>query len=171
MPKLNQSHRQYETPQVTPDQLATPQYGGDAPSRDDVVRSVNARAQVRHEMKRQDLADVEVVPDSSELVGDERVGVRNWGYLAKKGLEFGVNAFYNSLPPGMDIEDQELCDIREMKMVVYDTGLGYPGDGWAVRQRGSQMPNKKDTGRKSETNYIGGGKRILNPPKVSGGGN
>ena len=27
---------------------------------------------------------------------------------------FSVNRFYNGLPPGMDIEDQELCDIRRM---------------------------------------------------------
>lgn len=169
MAKITQSNKQYETPQVTPDQLATEQFGGDAPSKDDVIRSANARAQKRHEMKSQQVADAEVLPDSSELVGDERVGARNWGYLAKKGLVFGVNALYNSLPPGMDIEDQEVCDIREMKMVVYDTGLGYPGDGWAVRQRGSQMPNKRDVGRPRETNYVG--KARSNPPKVSGGGN
>jgi hypothetical protein len=165
MPKVTQSRRQYETPQVTPDQLATEMYGGEAPSKDDVIRSAHARAQKRHEMKRQPLADMDVLPDSSELSGDERVGVRDHGYLAKKGLEFGVNAFYNSLPPGMDIEDQEVCDIREMKMVVYDTGLGYPGDGWTTRQRGSQMPNTKDLGRPGETNYLG--QSSLEPPKVT----
>lgn len=170
MAKIKQSNRrQYETPQVTPDQLATEIYGGMAPSKDDIIRSANARAQKRHEMKNADLADVGVLPDSSELVGDERVGIRDYGYLAKKGLEFGVNAFYNSLPPGMDLEDQEVSDIREMKMVVYDTGLGYPGDGWAVRTRGAQMPNKKDVGRPSETNDWG--PSANDPPGVAGGGN
>lgn len=171
MPKLTQKGtKQWETPQIESKQLATEVVGGEAPSREDIIRSANARAQKRHEMKRQQLADMEVLPDSSELAGDERVGVRNWGYLAKKNLEFGVNAFYNSLPPGMDIEDQEVCDIREMKMVVYDTGLGYPGDGWTIRRRGRQMPNTPDHGRPGETNYVGDGDR-LNSPSVAGGGN
>jgi hypothetical protein len=31
------------------------------------------------------------------------------------GSRFMANAvFYNTLPPGMDIEDQEMCDIRKM---------------------------------------------------------
>jgi hypothetical protein len=127
-----------------------------APDKKDVIRSVNARAQKRHEMKNQHLADEEVLPDSSEVVGDERVGIRDSGYLVKKNLEFGVNAFYLSLPPGMDIEDQENADIREMQLVVYDTGLGYPGDGWTPRRgTGNQMPRVKDVGRPGETNYMG----------------
>jgi len=169
MAKVQQGRRQYETPQITPDQLATPMYGGDAPSKDDVMRSANARAQRRHEMKRQPLADTEVLPDSAELLGDERVGIRNVGYLSKKGLEFGVNAMYNSLPPGMDIEDQENCDIREQELRVYDRGISYPGDGWSTRMRGEQMPDKTDTGRNDKTNYVGSS--TVNPPKVTGGGN
>ena len=169
MPKLTQSGKQWETPQITPSQLATETVGGMAPSHIDIIKSANARGQKRHEMKKQALADLEVLPDSSELVGDERVGIRNEGYLAKKNLEFGVNALYNSLPPGMDIEDQEVCDIRQMELRVYDGGLGYEGDGWVVRQRGKQMPNKKDWGRNEETNYMGS--KGLNPPKVAGGGN
>ena len=167
MAKLTQSGKQWETPQIEAAQIATEMYGGDAPSKDDVIRSANARAQKRHEMKKQKLADVEVLPDSSELIGDERVGARNYGYLAKKNLEFGVNAFYNSLPPGMDIEDQEVCDMREMKMVVYDTGLGYPGDGWTHRVKGEQMPNTPDRGRPAETNYLGTTR--VDVPKVTGG--
>ena len=169
MPKLTQSGKQWETPQIVPDQLATETVGGMTPSHIDVIRSANARAQKRHEMKNQSLADLDVLPDSCELVGDERVGIRNHGYLSKKNLEFGVNAMYNSLPPGMDIEDQEVTDIRQMELRVYERGLGYPGDGWVVRQRGSQMPNKMDTGRNAETNYMG--TKQLSPPKVSGGGN
>ena len=156
MPKITQSSKmQYETPQITPDQLATKMYGGDAPSKEDIIKSANARAQARHEMKKSEVADVDVLPDSSEMVKNEMVGARNSGYLAKKGLEFGVNAFYNSLPPGMDIEDQELCDIRVMEMRAYEGGLGYPGDGWVVRAAGQQMPNKKDMGRPEMTNYTG----------------
>lgn len=151
MAKLTQRMKQYETPQVTPDQMATESFGGEAPSHVDVIKSANARAQKRHEMKRQGLADLEVLPDSAEMVGDERVGICDRGYLVKKGLEFGVNALYNSLPPGMDIEDQEVCDIRKEDMVVYSGGLSFPGDGWTRRQAG----RANDSGRPGLTNYIG----------------
>src|SRR3974390_1404590 len=110
--KVTQSGKQWETPQITPEQLSTPTYGGGAPSAVDVIKSANDRAQTRPEGKNPHLADTEVLPDSSELVGDERVGIRDHGYLSKKNTPYGVNAFFNSLPPGMDIEDQEICDIR-----------------------------------------------------------
>lgn len=159
MPKVNQKERgQYESPQVTPNQLSTPMYGGPAPSKDDVIRSAHARGGMRHEMKRSEVADVDVLPDSAEMLGNEMVGVRNNGYLAKKGLEFGVNAFYNTLGPGMDIEDQENADIRAMDMVVYEGGLSFPGDGWTHRSLGSQMPRTKDMGRPAMTNKIGSSK-------------
>jgi len=154
MPKITQPGRKmYETPQVTPDQLATEMYGGDAPSHTDIIKSANARAQKRHEMKGQHVADVGVLPDSAEMAHNEMVGVRNSGYLVKKGLEYGVNAFYNSLPPGMDIEDQENADIRKMDLYAYEGGVGYPGDGWVYRSPGSMMPKTKDMGRPSETNH------------------
>src|SRR5277367_2334855 len=133
MAKLTQKSTQWETPQVTPNQTATEQFGGMAPSKEDVIKSANARAQRRHEMKRQSLADEEVLPQSTELIRNEMVGIKDSGYLVKKELEFGANAFYNSLPPGMDIEDQENCDIREMSFFTYEGGLGYLGDGWNTR--------------------------------------
>jgi hypothetical protein len=166
MAKVIQSSKQYETPQITPDQLSTALYGGEAPTHIDVIKSANARAQKRHEMKKSNLADVEVLPDSTELVGNELVGIKDSGYLAKKGLEFGVNALYNTLPPGMDIEDQEVCDIRKMEMTAYEGGLSYPGDGWVKRPRGTQMPRKLDWGRPAETNYIGGSG--MNPKNPAG---
>lgn len=151
MAKLTQRNKQYESPQVTPDQLATTTYGGDAPTHVDVIKSANARGQRRHEMKRQGLADLEVLPDSAQMVGNERVGIEDRGYLVKKGLEYGVNAMYNSLPPGMDIEDQENADIRQEDMITYSGGMGYPGDGWG----GKQSARMKDTGRPGKTNYVG----------------
>ena len=155
MPKITQQGRsQYETPQITPDQIGTQMYGGMAPSKEDVVRSVNARGSKRHEMKGEDVADVNVLPESAMMAGNEMVGIKDNGYLVKKGLEFGVNAFYNSLPPGMDIEDQELTDQREMQMVVYEGGVSFPGDGWTQRQLGAQMPRALDMGRKDMTNKI-----------------
>lgn len=156
-PAINQkSSGMYETPQITPDQLATEVYGGMAPTKDDVIKSANARGGKRHEMKRQNLADMDVLPDSTELLGNEMVGIKNSGYLSKKGTPYGVNALFNSLPPGMDIEDQEVTDQREIQMVVYERGLGYPGDGWAgKRTRGAQMPRVNDEGRPGMTNYKG----------------
>jgi hypothetical protein len=157
MAKLTQrGQSQWETPQIIPDQTATELFGGEAPTHVDVIKSANARGQKRHEMKRQGLADLEVLPDSAEMMGDEMVGIRDKGYLVKKNLEFGVNAMYNSLPPGMDIEDQENCDIRQEQMVVYEGGVGFPGDGWTPRRgSGNQMPRKMDKGRPGETNYVG----------------
>ena len=155
MPKITQPGRKmYETPQITTDQLSTEMYGGDAPTHTDIIKSANARAQKRHEMKGQHVADVGVLPDSAEMAHNELVGVRNSGYLAKKGLEFGVNAFYNSLPPGMDIEDQENSDIRKMEMLAYEGGIGYPGDGWVHRAAGAMMPKTKDMGRPGMTNDV-----------------
>jgi hypothetical protein len=159
MPKVNQKDRaSYETPQTTPNQLSTPMFGGAAPSKDDVIRSAHARGGMRHEMKSSDVADVDVIPDSAEMLGNEMVGVRNNGYLVKKGLEFGVNAFYNTLGPGMDIEDQENADIRAMDMVVYEGGISFPGDGWTHRSLGGQMPRTKDMGRPAMTNKNGSAK-------------
>jgi hypothetical protein len=156
MAKVTQNKRgMYETPQITPDQLATETYGGEAPTHVDIIRSANARAQKRHEMKNQKLADLEVLPDSAEVAGNEMVGVRNSGYITKKGLEFGVNAMTFSLPPGMDIEDQEISDIRREELVVYERGMSYPGDGWVPRTRGAQMTRKNDVGRPEKTNYMG----------------
>lgn len=167
MAKLTQKERgMWETPQIAPEQLATDMYGGEAPTHVDVIKSANARAQKRHEMKNQALADLEVLPDSTELAGNELVGVRNAGYLTKKNLEFGVNSMTFSLPPGMDIEDQENTDIREMRMVTFDRGLSYPGDGWSMRTRGEQMSTKADLGRPRETNYMG--TKGLNPRNPRG---
>lgn len=150
MPKLKQRD-QTETPQIQSKQNSTATPGGRMPSKEAVIRSANARGGKRHEMKDQALADVGVLPDSDMMVGDERVGIKNHEYLVKKGLEYGVNVHYNTLPPGMDIEDQENCDIRRMEFKSYRGGIGYPGDGWADPE-GSKL----DMGRPSETNYMGG---------------
>jgi hypothetical protein len=120
--------KMYESAQAARDGLATAQHGGSAPSKEDVVKSANARAQKRHEMKSERYADEKVLPGSGGSTV-EKTGIHNEGYLVKKGLQFGVNAFYNSLPPGMDIEDQENTDIRAQELKTV-TNLGYPGDGW-----------------------------------------
>jgi hypothetical protein len=152
MPKITQS-KQWETPQIEAETLTTETPGGMAPTMTDVMRSANARGQKLHNVKGKKIADEDVLPASDRIVNDERVGIRDKGYLVKKNLEFGVNALYNSLPPGMDIEDQEISDIRAMEMKVYDKGLGYPGDGWTK----SEQDSTQDLGRPGMTNYKGKG--------------
>jgi hypothetical protein len=115
-------------PQVARDGLATKVVGGDTPDCEDVIESANARAQKSHNMKGKEYADVGVLPSSGGETLD-KAGITDSGYLTKKGLEYGVDAFYNTLPPGMDIEDQENADIRTMEFKQV-TDLGFPGDGW-----------------------------------------
>lgn len=120
--------RKMVRPQAAPDGLATEVKGGAAPDYEDIIESANARAQKAHNMKGKEYADEGVLPSSGGEVLD-KAGIMDSGYLVKKGLEFGIDAFYNTLPPGMDIEDQENADIRKME-AKYVTDLGYPGDGW-----------------------------------------
>lgn len=122
MPKM------YESPQVSSDEMSTPKFGGASPSAKDVVKSANARGGKRHEVSGDKYADTNVLP-SSDGGSLDKAGIHNDGYLVKKGTPHGVTAMFNSLPPGMDIEDQELTDQRTMELKTV-TNLGYPGDGW-----------------------------------------
>jgi len=119
----------FESPQENPKTHVTPTRGGSMPGEKDVIRSVNARSKKRHEVGGDALADVNVLPRSGGEVLDKS-GINDSGYLVKKGTPFGVNVFFNSLPPGSDITDQEMADIREEPMKTYSGGMSYPGDGW-----------------------------------------
>lgn len=120
--------KMYESPQASADEMSTSKYGGAAPSAKDVVKSANARSGKRHEVKGDKYADLNVLPSSGGESLD-KAGIHNDGYLVKKGTPWGVNAMFNSLPPGMQIEDQELTDQRKMELKTI-VNLGYPGDGW-----------------------------------------
>lgn len=74
------------------------------------------------------MAEENVLPKSGGQAV-EKTGVKDSGYLTKKSTPSGMEAKFNKLPPGMNIEDQEVCDIRSMQMKTV-TNLGYPGDGW-----------------------------------------
>ena len=50
-------------------------------------------------------------------------------YIVKKGTAYGEAAKLNMMPPGMDINDQETRDIRDMPLRTL-VGISYPGDGW-----------------------------------------
>lgn len=70
----------------------------------------------------------------------ERSGIKDTGYHDKKGTPQGQSVspsgvsghIFNCLPPGDNIVNQEVADIKRtdsmrMKKVV---DMGYPGDGW-----------------------------------------
>jgi hypothetical protein len=134
----------YESPQDQRDGLGTKVYGGNAPTERDIIKSANARGGKRHDMKGGDrYADTGILADSAHMEGNEMVGIKDSGYLTKKGLvEGGANVMLHSLPPGMNIEDQENADIRKMPMKTI-TAMGYPGDGWTEGE---------DRGRPGSTN-------------------
>jgi hypothetical protein len=121
--------KMYESPQAAADGLSTPKFGGESPSKADIVKSANARGGKRHEMKGDKYADLNVLPKSGGESVD-KTGINDTGYLVKKDTPWGVNAFFNTLPPGSDIEDQETADIRTENMKTWSGGLGFPGDGW-----------------------------------------
>ena len=60
----------------------------------------------------------------------DKAGISNKGYLDKKGTPSGLNAMFNDLPPGMNIEDQKLTDQHDLSLKTYSGGLSFPGDGW-----------------------------------------
>lgn len=66
-------------------------------------------------------------PDSAHVVNNEMVGIKDSGYIDKKGVLTGM---LNALPPGMDIDKQTGSDIRPMKLETYSGGMSFPGDGW-----------------------------------------
>jgi len=119
----------YESPQTAKDGLSTGQFGGKSPDARAIIKSANARGAKRHDMHGGNmLADEGVLPTSGgQMV--EKDGIDDHGYLTKKGLEYGPQAFYNTLPPGTDIEDQENIDSRNMELRTYKGGLSYPDDG------------------------------------------
>jgi hypothetical protein len=118
---------QYESPQAAPDGMATPMGG---PSESGVKKAANARSEKRHAVKSpSDSEAYEMLPQ----VGGEsldKAGIDNANYIVKKNVPYGVGAMFNTLPPGMDIEDQENSDIREEMLKNWNGGLSYPGDGY-----------------------------------------
>ena len=120
--------KMYESPQSTPSNHTTAIKGGKAPTADNVIQSANARSEMRHDTSGDDVADVRVLPNSGGSMLDKD-GIRDEGYIVKKNLPVGVAAMYNSLPPGSNIEDQEISDIRKQPMKFYKSGLSYEGDG------------------------------------------
>lgn len=78
--------------------------------------------------KDSSMPDVGVLPSSGGESID-KTGIKDSGYLTKKGTPSG-NVKLNHLPPGMVIEDQDIKDIHEQPMKMYQGGLSYPGDGW-----------------------------------------
>jgi hypothetical protein len=108
---------------------STPTKGGAMPGKDDVIESANARSKRRHETGSSNYADLDTLKQTAMTTLDMS-GIKDSGYLVKKGTPFGVEAFFNSLPPGTDITDQEVADIRKQELLTYSGGISFPGDGW-----------------------------------------
>jgi hypothetical protein len=60
----------------------------------------------------------------------DKSGFETSGYIDKKGTPSGEGAQFNKLPPGMDIEDQELFHGVGKFPYKSITPQGYAGDGW-----------------------------------------
>ena len=64
----------------------------------------------------------------------EKAGLTTSGYITKKGTPVTMGAeigyIFNRLPPGMNIENQDVADIRAEPMKELVSTMGYPGDGW-----------------------------------------
>lgn len=73
----------------------------------------------------------------------DKAGIQDTGYLDKKGTPSGQSVsptgitghIFNALPPGTDIGDQTVADLKrtddmKIKEVV---DMSYPGDGWDDR--------------------------------------
>ena len=120
--------KMYESPQVASDGMATPM-GAD--SEEGVKHAANARSSKRHAVKSKSDSEADsLFPGAGSGEVLDKAGVNNNGYIVKKNTPYGVGAMFNTLPPGMDIEDQEVADIRSMPTREYDGGCSYPGDGW-----------------------------------------
>lgn len=127
MPQMRKGR--YESPQTAHDGLATGEFGGKAPGAKEIIKSANARASMRHAVKSPSDSEADSLFPESGGRSIDKDGIDNHDYITKKGLQFGANAFYNSLPPGQDIDDQENSDIRRMDMRTYQGGVSYPTDG------------------------------------------
>jgi len=64
----------------------------------------------------------------------EKSGFQTSGYIVKKGTPQGDGAKFNFLPPGMDITNQDITDMRDMPLKKL-TNESYPGDGWSPAPR------------------------------------
>jgi hypothetical protein len=119
--------KMYESPQAASDSMATPM-GSD--TQEGVKQGANDRSKKRHAVKSPSDSEADsLFPGAGSGEVLDKAGVANSGYIVKKNTPYGVGAMFNTLPPGMDIEDQEIADIREQPYREV-TDLGYPGDGW-----------------------------------------
>jgi hypothetical protein len=118
--------KMYASPQDARDGMATPM----GPNTEEgVKKAANARDNVRHAMKSPGDDEAKGLFPQSGGEALDKAGVDNVGYIVKKDTPYGVGAMFNTLPPGMEIEDQENADIR-VQPYKEVTDLGYPGDGW-----------------------------------------
>jgi len=82
------------------------------------------------------MANIEKISGMSGTYNDigEKSGFITDGYLDKKGTPSGDGAMFNRMPPGQEIENQVVVDIRTMpyRKVVEES---YPEDGWMPKPK------------------------------------
>ena len=81
----------------------------------------------------------------------EKSGFQTSGYIDKKGtpVTYGaeIGYIFNRLPPGMNIEKQQVADIRAEPYKEIVSADGYPGDGgYPGGSAQSPEPNVKKGG-------------------------
>lgn len=81
----------------------------------------------------------------------DKAGLQESGYIVKKGTPVTMGAeigyIFNRLPPGMNIENQDVTDIRAEPYKEIVSADGYPGDGgYAPGGADSPEPNVKPGG-------------------------
>ncbi len=64
----------------------------------------------------------------------DKAGLQTSGYIDKKGTPYAMGAeigyIFNRMPPGQELTDQQVCDIRAQPFKELVDTAGYPGDGW-----------------------------------------
>jgi hypothetical protein len=100
-----------------------------------MTKIVQEKFQVNMPPERNDDAHGGWIPDKAARVKKMQPG-REGRPGGDDASRFGANnAFFNTLPPGMDIEDQEVCDIRRM-------GLSISGNNPIAPATGDQTDNE-----------------------------
>lgn len=132
-PKNTTTKKQFNNMAAMPEHKTTPPRFANTPNRP----PVNDGQAFEHEKFAEPLqpvsAEISGIGKTYDDIG-EKSGFITDGYLDKGGTPYGEAAKFNFLPPGMDISNQENCEINMMPLRKI-TSESYPGDGWMPAPR------------------------------------